>query len=254
MSSITISWIVFGSLVAGTVLGMLLRALLPGHHLTPESKDVVKVGMGLIGTMTALVLGLLIASAKSSFDAQRNGLGQLAGNVIFLDRILARYGPESKEMRAMLTASVADMMKRTWPQEGSQSDPNQSGTGTEGRYEGLFDKLQELSPKNDMQRGLHAQALKTLTDMTQSRWVLFAESGSSIPAPFLIVLVCWLALLMASFSLFAPPNATALLTLLICALAISSAIFLILELDRPFHGMIQISSAPMRSALAQLGR
>jgi len=210
--------------------------------------------MGLIGTMTALVLGLLIASAKSSFDTQRNGLGQLAGNIIFLDRILARYGPESRVMRDMLRASVADMLKRTWPQEDPQSDHTQASSTTEGRYEGLFDKLQELSPKNDTQRTLQSQALKTLSDMSQSRWVLFAQTGSSIPTPFLIVLICWLALLMASFSLFAPPNPTAIVTLLICALAISSAIFLILELDRPFHGMIQISSAPVRSALAQLGR
>jgi hypothetical protein len=253
MSSITISCIVFAGLLVGTALGTLLRTLLPGHHLSPESKDVVKVGMGLIGTMTALVLGLLIASAKSSFDTQRNGLGQLAGNIIFLDRILARYGPESKDMRDMLRASVADMLRRTWPQEDPQSEQTQASS-TEGRYEGLFDKLQELSPKNETQRALQSQALKTLSDMAQSRWVLFAQTGSSIPIPFLIVLICWLALLMASFSLFAPPNATAIVTLMVCALAISSAIFLILELDRPFHGMIQISSAPVRSALAQLGR
>src|SRR5262245_43845177 len=145
MSSLTISFIVFGCMVGGVLVGMTLRALLSEHHLSTESRDLVKLSMGLIGTMTALVLGLLIASAKSSFDTQRNGLGQLSGNVIFLDRVLARYGPETKEAREMLRDSVADMIQRTWPEEGSSSG---QAEGTEGRYEGIFDKIQELAPKN----------------------------------------------------------------------------------------------------------
>src|SRR5690348_10834646 len=110
MSSLAISGIVFGCILGGMILGMLLRVLLPEKHLSPESKDVVKLGMGLIGTMTALVLGLLVASAKSSFDTQRNGVAQLAGNVILLDRALAHYGGEAKDARAMLRTSVADMV------------------------------------------------------------------------------------------------------------------------------------------------
>jgi hypothetical protein len=254
MSSLTISGIVFACLVAGSLIGMILRALLPQGHLGGESKDLVKVGMGLIGTMTALVLGLLIASAKSSFDTQRTGLAQLAGNVIFLDRTLARYGPESKDAREMLRTSVADMLQRTWPEENPQSGPTEAKAGTEGRYEGVYEKIEELTPKNDAQRALQAQAMKTATDIGQARWVLFAQKGGSIPTPFLVVMVSWVTLLFASFSLFAPPNVTVVVTLLVCAFAISSAIFLILELDQPFGGMIQISSAPLRNALAQLGR
>lgn len=249
MSSLVIGGIVFACVFAGTLLGVLLRAVLPERHLTSETKDIVKLGMGLIGTLTALVLGLLIASAKSSFDAQRNGLAQMAGNVIFLDRLLARYGPETKDARTMLRASVADTLDRMWPEEATQS-----ATGTEGAYEAFFDKVEQLPPKNDTQRGLQAQALKITTDIAQARWVLFAQRGSSVPIPFLAVMVAWLTLIFASFSLYAPPNATVLTTLLICALAVSSAVFLILELDRPFDGLIQISSAPLRSALAQLGR
>jgi hypothetical protein len=233
---------------------MILRAILPEKHLSPETKDLVKLGMGLIGTMTALVLGLLIASAKSSFDTQRNGLAQLSGNVIVLDRALAHYGTESKDAREMLRASVADMLRRTWPGENSEPGQTEGKSGTEGRYEGLYEKIQELAPKNDAQRGFQAQALKTATDIGQSRWVLFAQRGTSIPTAFLVVMVSWLTLILASFSLFAPPNATVFITLLICALAVSSAVFLILELDRPLDGMIQISSDPLRRALAQLGR
>ncbi len=254
MSSLTISCIVFASVFGGTLIGMLLRARLPEQHLSAESKDLVKLGMGLIGTMTALVLGLLIASAKNSFDTQRNGLAQLSANFILLDRALAHYGPETKEAREMLRASVADMLQHTWPQENPQAGPAEAKMGTEGRYEGLYEKLQELTPKNDSQRALQAQALKTAADIAQTRWLLFTQKGSSIPTPFLVVMVCWLTLILGSFGLFAPPNATVFITLLVCALAVSSAVFLILELDRPFDGMIQISSAPLRAALAQLGK
>jgi hypothetical protein len=244
MSSITVSCIVFACVFGGTLVGMILRSFLPETHLSSESKDVVKLGMGLIGTMTALVLGLLIASAKGSFDNQRNGLAQLSANIIMLDRALAHYGPESKDAREMLRASVADMIRHTWPEEGSQSGQAAAKLGTEGRYEGLYEKIQELAPKNDAQRAAQAQAIKTVTDLGQMRWLLFSEKGSSIPTPFLVVMVCWLTLILASFSLFAPSNATVFVTLLVCALAASSAVFLILELDRPFDGLIHISSEP----------
>ena len=254
MSSLAISGIVFACIFGGTLLGMLLRAVLPEKHLNPESRDLVKLGMGLIGTMTALVLGLLIASAKSSFDAQRNGLAQMSGNLIFLDRTLAHYGPESKDVRGMLKASVEDTLQQMWPQESPEAGPKRHSSGTEGKYEGLYEKIQELTPKTDAQRTWQAQALKTAMDIGQARWLLFAKKGSSIPTPFLVIMVAWLTLILASFSLFAPPNLTAFVTLLICALAISSAIFLILELDRPFDGIIQISSASLRSAKEQFGR
>ncbi|HZY83572.1 MAG TPA: hypothetical protein VFE78_01965, partial [Gemmataceae bacterium] len=126
--------------------------------------------------------------------------------------------------------------------------------GTEGRYEGLYEKIQELTPKNEAQRALQAQALKIGIDIAQTRWLMFAQRGSSVPMPFLVVLVSWLTILLASFSLFAPPNPTVIAVLLVCTLAVSSAVFLILELDRPFEGALQISSAPLRNVLAQLGR
>jgi hypothetical protein len=178
----------------------------------------------------------------------------MSGNIIFLDRTLARYGPEAKDARAMLSASVSDMLQRTWPEENGQAGQTEAKTGTEGRYEGMYDQIEALTPKTDSQRALQAQAMRIGTDIGQARWVLFAQKGGSIPTPFLAVMVCWLALILGSFGLFAPRNATAFITLLLCALAVSSAVFLILELDQPFDGMIRISSAPLRSALAQLGR
>ena len=152
MSSIAISGIVFACIFGGTLLGMVLRATLPEHHLSAESRDVVKLGMGLIGTMTALVLGLLIASAKGSFDTQRNGLAQMSANIILLDRALAHYGTEARDARKMLRASVVDMLQHTWPQEDRQSGHAAVKLETEGRYEGLYEKIQALAPKSDAQR------------------------------------------------------------------------------------------------------
>ncbi len=254
MSALEMSGIVFGCVFGGTLLGMFLRAVLPEHHLSGETKDVVKLGMGLIGTMSALVLGLMVASAKSSFDTQQNGLNQLAGNVMFLDRLLARYGPESKDARQMLRDSVADMIERTWPQRDPVTGQVPPRSDTEGRYEGVFDKLQELAPKSEAQRALQAQAIKVATDIAQARWSLFAQRGTSISLPFLIVMSTWLGIVFASFSLYAPANGTVFMTLLLCALVVASTVFLILELDRPFQGFLQVSAGPLQRALAQLGR
>ena len=187
---------------------------LPEQHLTSESKDVVKLGMGLIGTMTALVLGLMIASAKSTFDTQRGGVAQLAGNVIIIDRDLAHYGPDTNEVRETLRSSLADMLARTWPGESGAAGQTNGQGGTEGKYEVLIDKIQALPAKTDAQRAFQAQAYRTAMDTAKLRWTLFSQKGSSIPLPFLVVMVAWLVLLLASFSLFAPPNPTVIVTLL----------------------------------------
>jgi hypothetical protein len=229
---------------------MVLRALLPEHHLSSESKDVVKVSMGLIGTITALVLGLLIASAKSSFDTQRNGIAQLSANVMLLDRALAHYGPEAKDCREHLKRSVTAMIAGLWPashQGGGKGEPTTAS-------ESLYEELQALKPQTDSQRAVQAQAIKTATDVAQARWLLSAEKGSAIPLPFLAVLVFWLALLFASFSMFSRPNITVVAALLFCALSAAGAIYLILEMDRPFDGLIQLSSDPLERVLAQMGR
>jgi hypothetical protein len=251
MSPMVVSGIVFGVVFGGALLGMILHARLPKHHLSEESKDVVKLGMGLIATITALVLGLLTASAKSSFDAQRSGLAQLAANLVLLDRILAHYGSETQLIRVLLRNAVAHMVARTWPKEGPRTGPVQVPPGGPER---IFDIIQALRPKNEAQRSLQAAALKTGIDLTQARWLLFAEKGSSLPEPFLVVMVFWLAVLFASFSLFAQPNATVVTTLLVCALSVAGAVFLILELDRPFEGLIRISGEPLERALEMLGR
>lgn len=250
MSSIAISGIVFACVFGGALIGMFLNTLLREHHLNAESKDLVKVGTGLIATMSALVLGLLVASAKASFDTQRNELVQMSASVVLLDRLLAHYGPEAKEARELLRNTAAGWLDQFWPADNSRPSQAQPGLGGEA----LFDRIQDLAPKNDAQRTLQAQALRILVDLGQVRWLLFAQKSSAISLPFLVVVVFWLTIIFASFGLFAPRNTVVFVTLFVCALSVSGALFLILELDRPFEGLMQISSEPLRNALQQLGR
>jgi hypothetical protein len=251
MSPISIAWTVLACVFGGALSGVGLRLILPERHLTSDSKDVIKLAMGLTATMAALVLALLISAAKSSYDAQRNEVTQLAANVVLLDRVLAHYGPETKEARDLLGHTAAGMVDRIWTEDRSQAA---AGGVTAAGGEAFFDKIQELSPKDDVQRSLLAQALKMSIDLGQTRLLLFEQSGRSIPMPFLALLVFWVTIIYVSFGLFAPPNATVIVTLFLCALSISGAILLILELDRPFGGLIEISSVPLRNAVAQLGK
>jgi hypothetical protein len=251
MSPTAIGWIVLACVFGGALLGMALQRILPEHHLNADSKDVIKLGIALTATMSALVLALLINSAKGSYDIQRDEVTQLSANIILLDRVLAHYGPETKEARVMVGQTAAGLIDRIWPD-------NRSGGASPGPSvaagEGFYDQIQELSPRNEVQRSLQAQALKMSIDIGQTRWLLFEQGGRSIPMPFLVLLIFWVTIIFMSFGLFAPRNATVIVALFLCALSVSGAIFMILELDRPFGGLIQISSAPLHSAIAQLGK
>lgn len=251
MNPVFTGLLVFGCVFGAALLAMRLRAALPQHHLSADTKDTVKLATGLVATMTALVLGLLIASAKGSYDTARSEMTQMAAKFVFLDRILANYGPEAAEPRTQLRQMAERIMVRLWPDSRSQPaelDP----AATKGEV--VYDAIQKLSPQNDEQRWLKSQSLTVASELGQMRWLLFEQSDTSIATPFLVVVVCWLAIIFFSFGLFAPSNSTVLATLFVAALSVSGAIFLILELDRPFGGMIQISSQPMRTALTHLGR
>lgn len=250
MSSFTIAAIAFLCVFGGSLIGMYLRPLLREHHLSSETKDLVKVGVGLIATMSALVLGLLVASAKSSFDTQKSEVGQISANVILLDRALAHYGPETKDVRDHLRSSLEQTIGQIWSTTGPVSAQAQPTASSEI----LFDKIESLTPKTDAQRGLQSQAVKTAIDIGQTRWLMFAQKTSAVPLPFLIVVLFWLTITFLSFGLYAPRNGVVFTTLFLCALSVAAALFLVLELDRPFDGFIQISSEPMRNALVQLGR
>lgn len=254
MSPLAISMIAFGCIFGGMLLGMFLRGVIPKHHLSDESRDVLKLGTGMIATLAALVLGLLISSAKGSFDAMNTGLIQSGSKVILLDRVMAQYGPETREARDQLRRSVASVIERIWSkgftgQTGMMfPDPN---TGLEA----LQYKLQQLSPRNVTQRWLQSRALQVTGDIAESRWLLVEQrEHSSLPMPFFVMLVSWLVIIFFGFGLLCPRNATVIAVLLVCALSAAGALYLIQELDRPYGGLITISNAPLQNALAYLGQ
>jgi hypothetical protein len=251
MNSTIAGAIVFACLFGAGLLGMCIRAALPEHHLTTDTRDAVRIGMGLVATMAALVLGLLVASTKGAYDTQKGEVSQMAAKIVFLDRVLANYGSETAETRDLLRRSVGSAINRMWP-DSKMSQPAQldpSATSSEA----FFNSIQQLSPQSDAQRSLKSQAVQVTTDVGQMRWLLFEQTESSISPPMLIVLIAWLAIIFTSVGLFAPPNATVIIALMLSALSVAGAIFQILELDMPFDGVIQISSAPMRNALNHLG-
>jgi Protein of unknown function (DUF4239) len=249
VSPIEVSGIIFLCIFGGAILGMRLRSVLPEGQLDADTKDLVKLGVGLVGTMAALLLGLLVASAKSSYDTRSTELTQMAADVVLLDRALAHYGPATDEIRGILKIAIARMIDQVWSKEGNdESLPSQGGGNV------VYDKIQQLVPHSDGQRALQSQAESTMVSFAQTRLLLFAQSGTSISRPFLVVVVFWLSMLFVSFGLFAPRNATAIATLFIAAISVAGALFLILELDHPFSGLIQIPSTPLRNALSVLGK
>jgi hypothetical protein len=249
MSSVTISLIVFACVFGGALLGIFLNAALPQHHLSADTRDVVKLGMGLVGTMSALVLGLLVASAKGSYDAQSAELTQMSANIALLDRILAVYGPETKEARDLLRGAVARLHDQLWSKDDSSPMARPSAGG-----EIVYEKIQGLAPKNDAQRSLQAQALSIAMGLEKTRWLMYEQTATSVSIPLLVVLVLWLTFIFISFGLFAPFNGTVISSLFVSALSVSGAILLTLEMYEPYAGLIQISGAPLRAALAHLGQ
>ena len=251
MSSTAISFIVLASVFGGALAGMLLRRSLPKEHLSPDTKETVKLGMALVSTMSALVLGLLVSSAKTFYDTQSAELNQMSADIVALDRLLAHYAPETKEAREELRVAAIRNLDRLWPQERTRTS-EQPVSDKPREY--LLDEIEALSPKDDKQRSLEAQGLNLAVSIGRIRWLMYEQSNASFSRPLLVVMVLWLILVFVSFGLFAPRNLTAVASLFAAASAVSGAIFVILDMYMPFTGLIQISSAPLRSALDNLGQ
>ncbi len=238
-------------MMGGAFVGALLRNVLPGRVLTEDTREVVKLGAGLVGTMSALVLGLLIASAKSSYDAQSNQVREMTADIVLLDLLLKQYGPEANTARGHLRDAVGPMVERIWQadrRDGASAGPFQATAAGEA----AFAEIQKLAPKNDAQTSLKGRVIGISTEMARTRMLLFEHSRNSIPMPFLVVLVFWLTMIFMSFSLFSRLNLTVVAVLFVVALSASAAIFLILGMSEPFAGPMRIPSAPMGHALAPL--
>ena len=229
---------------------MFLHRSLPEHHLQDESRKALELSLGIIGTMAGLVLGLLVAAATTSYNAQRSEVQDAASKVVLLDRLLAHYGPAARMPRATLRTSVQRTLNSIWPQEGTSSIDPRAVTGGEA----LLDQIEALPVTNTGQTMLKGQITNLAISIGGLRWLMYEQSGSSVSVPLLVLLVCWFTITFLGFGLLAPLNPTVAIAFGLCALAVSGAVFITLEMYAPFQGLLQISSAPLRDALANLGR
>ena len=249
MSSVTLSAIIFVLVLGGVFIGSGLRRMLPHHHLSKDSQDVVRLGVGLIATISALVLGLLIAAAKSSFDTQSGQVKQITADIILIDNLMSEYGPEAQPIRQQIRAAMGSFVDRMWREKTEEAGrPYEANAAAEKVYKEILG----LTPQNETQKALQSRAIQVVNDLAQTRLLLFAEADNAIPAPFIAILVFWLVIIFASFSLFAELNPTTFCFLCLFALSSACAMFLILELSQPFSGLMMIPSAPLRAALAPL--
>jgi hypothetical protein len=253
MNSVTISAIAFACMFGGALLGAFLRRSLPENHLSADSRDVVKLGAGLIATVAALVLGLMVSAAKTQFDSANEQIREGAASQINLDRILAQYGPETKTVREQLRAVLIARIDHLWPQDrSSEAGLHTEEISTEMEAVGLG--LRNLTPRDESQRVLKSRAQDVFADSMKRRWSLLLKIHAPIPTVFVVLLVFWFSVLFIMFAMLSPANATVTAVQLICALSVAGGIFLILDMNRPFEGLVTLSNEPMQEAVQSMGR
>jgi hypothetical protein len=251
MNAYEVAVIVFGCVFAGSIVGLELHAWLPGHHRSQASHDAIKLGTGMISVLASLVLGLLTASVKTSFDTTDGQIRTFAANLILLDQTLRDYGPQAAKARELVRDYTGRSIQDHWPQE--RDHPVQINDVSSGRVLDAARTAVLALPGDDPARSaLRSTALSLMDSVLQTRWLLIERAGSSIQPPFVIILVIWIVLIFVSFGFNAPRNATVITAFIICAAAIATCLFIIIEMDTPFEGLITISSHPMRDALTHL--
>ncbi len=254
MSAVGIAGTMFACVFGSALLGMFLGKYLPDHHRADNSRDAIKLAAGIVATLAALVLGLLVASAKDSFNTKEQGLRSAAAKVVLLDHAMANYGADTAETRAQLRGFVEAVLAAVWPEGGAKPTMrNSSQSGA--KLEEIERRLLALTPQTKPQEWLQSRALQLLGDVMQTRLIIIEQLDMATNPIFMMVLTLWLAFVFLSFGLLSPHHATALAALLVGALSVSGAVLLIVEMDRaPFSALITISNAPLRDALALMGR
>jgi hypothetical protein len=252
MKDILIGVAVFAIIFGGALFGMLLGKILPDQHMSAESRDVIRIVMAMLATLSAVVLGLLTGSAISSLAEKEGELRSAGVQFIMLDRTLAEYGPETTQTRALLKQLLAERVGQIWPEEDGAVSLTAlgSGAGINLVQRDLF----ALSPRTEQQRWLRSNALQSTNTIAESRWTTIEQIGSRFPWAFFIIVVAWQAVIFASFGLYAPRNASVMAALLVAALTLAFPIFMMLEMDQPYGGLVKIPSTSLRVALDQMGR
>ncbi|NKK82368.1 DUF4239 domain-containing protein [Rhizobium leguminosarum] len=252
MGSLLVGGLVFVFLSMATSIGLVVRGRLPDHHLNAESKDVIRLATAVVGTLSALTLGLLIASAKSSYDDAEVEMRTAAARVLLLDRVMAQYGPETDKARQLMRELIERRLSRGWTAE-TTDETSGNAPGEYQDIEAVQAVLRSLLPRGSVQHSLQARAVEVSGMMAEAHWLLVESGEEGLPWAFVTVLVCWLSLLFATFGLQAPANLTVLSILLVCALSVAGAIFLVSDMANPYVGLIRVSDAPLQSAIERLG-
>jgi hypothetical protein len=253
-------------LLGCSTLGLRVRPLLSERHRSREVIEFVQLVVAMLVTFAALVLGLLTSSVKTSFDKVGDDLRGLAIQVIQLDRSLREWGTEAQPTRELLRAYIAAAIATTWTREPKPPGdyypteaPTRSGSELESPVtDDLLARIElairQLEAHDPMHRRLLTTCISQFERLMHTRWQILEETGSAISTPFYVVLVFWLGIVFGSFGLNAPRNGLSYTIILLGAISIASAMFVILELDTPFEGYFAVSSQPMRDALAYLSR
>jgi hypothetical protein len=254
MSPILVGLIVLACTFCGALAGIALHQKLPAQHKAADARDVVKLVLGLIATISALVMSLLIATAHTSYVTQESEVQALGIHIVQLDRVLVGYGPNAAQARAMFRQLVARRLDQTWPNRRDARPSPEAVRATRTQNEALIEHVVNLEPSTDSQYFAKSRALQLLAEIGDERQLLHEQSSSSIPWPFLVVLVFWLVVLFVGFGFLCRSNGTVVVTLFIGSLSVAGAIFLVLDMNQPFSGLMHISSAPLRIALETIGQ
>jgi hypothetical protein len=245
MPTYAVAAVVFASLLAAIVLGTLMSPRFADRHLTSDSRDSVKLVLGLMATLAALQLGLLVNSANQSFGAERQQVNAVAAKIATLNRVLTVYGAEADGARNELQAAIESAIAQAWPTRGVRGnldfDPR--------RGEALLSSIQRLEPKDTAQSDLKAKATAVAFDLVEARAMLVAMAASGVSVPLVTLVVAWLVVILFGFTLLAPRNTFVVTTLVVAAVAITGAVVLLVGLYRPFEGLMQLSSDPLLTAL-----
>jgi hypothetical protein len=256
--------LVFVLLCVSTAVGSFVNARIPERHRSRESIELVQLAIGLMVTFAAIVLGLLTSSVKTGFETAYQARGTYAGEIAQLDRCLRDYGPETQATRALLRGYVAAVIVSTWPNEPAPTGvvyPDTSKMHQTGEDPTLANVMNQvgldvraLQPTDAFHQNMAAACRSDYADTIKSRWAVIEGQHGSIATPFFWVLVFWLVLVFASFGLRAPPNILSVIIVALCAVSVSTALFVIRDLDSPYGGLFGVPSDSMRGALADMMR
>ncbi|MBL8417910.1 MAG: hypothetical protein JNN31_06700 [Dechloromonas sp.] len=238
-------------MMAGALVGALLRKHLPSKHFGQETMEAIKLGLGFIATLSALVMGLVISSSKAAYDARAEMVHSAAALIVQFDSNLRQIGPEANPIRLVLKDAVVATMGEIWGRRSLVAGQPEAVV-TKRRVGQLEQMLFALVVSSEMQRQAQANAFRLVAELARLNASAFTQHGSDVVMPLLAVVSCWMMLNVAGWNLFAPASRMLMAVNVVCALSVASAVFLILEMDQPFNGVISISDAPMRAALERL--